>query len=329
MVLQRVWELRTPTDRALSAALLPVSYLYALGWLTYSSVYALGLKKRFSPSIPVIGVGNLEVGGLGKTPCAIAIARLFEREGVRVGVSASGYGSPAAQAAQLAPAGPLSPREWGDEPSLIRSKLPDLPLIVGRRRVLAAQIAEKEGLGALVLDDGFQHLPLGRVADLLLWDPDGPNRRCLPAGPMREPTLGAKRATAVLIGDDGDPPYDMAAFRLRRVFTGLVSLTGEQLPVEWLAGRELRALCAIGRPRAFFETLRKLGARLVDEVALADHDPLDRDLPPGAPWIVTEKDAVKLRGRAPANPEIYALQMDIEFTEEEKLAEWLRKLVGA
>jgi len=298
-----------------------------MGWLVYAGVYSVGLKQRKKFPIPIVGVGNLEVGGLGKTPMSIEIARMLCSSGLKVAVSASGYGSPASQAATLAPAGELEPSRWGDEPALIRSKLPNVPLIVGRRRTLAAEIAVREGFDALVLDDGFQHLPLGRAVDLLLYDPLAANRRCIPAGPMREPTIGARRATAVLIGSEqGESVFGLPDFRFRRRFTGLVSHSGEKVPLEWLMGRSVHAVCAIARPSRFFETLEDMGAILVSRVSFGDHDALNRELPSGAPIVVTEKDAVKLRT---SSMPFYALEMDVEFDDKEAVESWLLEKLQA
>lgn len=298
-----------------------------MGWLAYSGVYLAGLKRRKKFPISVVGVGNLEVGGLGKTPVSIEIARLLRSAGLQVAISASGYGSPASRAATLTPPGELDPALWGDEPALIRSKLPDVPLIVGRRRVLAAEIAVRERFDALVLDDGFQHLPLGRDVDFLLYDPIAVNRRCLPSGPMREPMIGAKRANAVLIGSEhGESVFGLPDFRFRRRFTGLVSHSGERVPLDWLLGRSVHAVCAIARPSRFFETLEELGAILVSKTSFGDHDALNRELPSGAPVVVTEKDAVKLRK---SNMPFYALEMDVEFDNKEAVESWLLEKLRA
>lgn len=298
-----------------------------MGWLVYAGVYSVGLKRRKKFPIPIVGVGNLEVGGLGKTPVSIEIARMLSSAGLQVAVSASGYGSPASEAATLAPAGELEPSRWGDEPALIRAKLPDVPLIVGRRRTLAAEIAFREGFDALVLDDGFQHLPLGRTVDFLIYDPLAVNRRCIPSGPMREPTIGARRATAVLIGSEhGESVFGLPDFRFRRRFTGLVSHSGEKLPLDWLSGRSVHAVCAIARPIGFFDALAELGANLVSKTSFKDHDALNRELPSGAPIVVTEKDAVKLRrGSMP----FYALEMDVEFDDKEAVESWLLEKLRA
>ncbi|HVL40476.1 MAG TPA: tetraacyldisaccharide 4'-kinase, partial [Fimbriimonadaceae bacterium] len=191
---------------AVRTLLTPLSWLYTLGWQSYLGMYRLGLKRPQEPHRPVLCVGNLVVGGSGKSPLVLHLARLLRNLGQDVVVSASGYGSPRAAGASVAPDGPLDPAEWGDEPAMLRWLQPDLPIVVGRRRVLAAQLVARSWPGSVMLmDDGFQHLPLHKHLTLLL-DPDIPNSQTLPAGPYREPRVNRSRADLVLPG----------AFRVQR-----------------------------------------------------------------------------------------------------------------
>jgi len=170
----------------------PFAGLYALGWLGYEATYRWGLKRPSAPHHPVVCVGNLTVGGTGKTPTTRYLAELLLGMGREVVASCSGYGSAAAEAAQVAPMGPLSAHTWGDEAALLRYSLPEVPLIVGRRRVLAAELCHQHYPRAvLLMDDGFQHLPLAKDVAIVL-DPPRRNRLCLPAGPYREPRLGGR-----------------------------------------------------------------------------------------------------------------------------------------
>lgn len=266
--------------------LIPASLLYAAGWSAYRSLYQLGLKRAAQPFAPILCVGNLTVGGSGKTPLTIHVARCLAEMGYRPVIGCSGYGSPASEGAAWAPDGPLDPALWGDEPALIRDQLADVPLVVGRRRVLAAQlVAERAGPGTvLVLDDGFQHLPLRKSASIVL-DPPGSNRWCLPAGPYREPRLNLRLADLVL-----GPPQ--AELRVVSAITGLQTLHGRE-PIDF--PKEADALCGIGRPHAFFDALRER-CHLRASVALADHSSLLGALDRVSdPVLVTGKDAVKLR----------------------------------
>lgn len=221
--------------------LTPASWIYALGWQGYLAMYRLGVKKAKAPHSPVVCVGNLQVGGTGKTPATIHLADVLLSMGREVVVSCSGYGSPASEAARLAPSGPLDAGEWGDEAALFRWLRPELPLIVGRRRVLAAETCHREFPTALLLmDDGFQHLPLKKHLTIVL-DPPSPNRRCLPAGPYREPWSNRGRADVVIPGD----------FRIEAAPMGFIGPDGRPRTV----GGSVCVLCALGRPRAFLAGL--------------------------------------------------------------------------
>jgi tetraacyldisaccharide 4'-kinase len=304
-------------DWAVSTALLPFSWLYSLGWRSYAAVYQLGFKKRRQFNTPILGIGNLEVGGSGKTPVTIAVAKLLA--GRPFAISASAYGSVSSRGATFVPVGaPMSPDIHGDEPCLIRQKLPETPLILGRDRVRAAEIAEAMKI-ALILDDGFQHLPLARNADIVLWDDGRRNKRTLPAGPLREPVSGLRRASALLKQEGG------GAFAYRRVFPQFTHLaSGKKVGWEALRDHPVSALCAIARPDSFFDTLTSGGLKVTHSLALPDHDPLSQvTLDPSATWVVTEKDAVKLLQRDGLPAETYALEMNVQFCDEEALLSWL------
>ncbi|RYD40359.1 MAG: tetraacyldisaccharide 4'-kinase, partial [Verrucomicrobiaceae bacterium] len=157
--------------------LTPLSWLYAAGWQAYLATYRFGFKKAAEPHRPILCVGNLQVGGSGKSPLVRHLIDVLRGMGREVVVSCSGYGSPRAEAATLAPEGELDAAEWGDEPAMLRMQVPDLPLVVGRRRVLAAAIVHQHFPNAVMLmDDGFQHLPLRKTLSIVL-DPLQPKNR--------------------------------------------------------------------------------------------------------------------------------------------------------
>lgn len=270
-------------------ALAPLSGLYAIGWEAYLAIYRVGLKRAYRARIPVVCVGNLTTGGSGKSPITLHLVELLIGSGRSVVVSCSGYGGPRSEAAMLAPEGPLDPSEWGDEPAMIRWLAPDVPIIVGRRRPLAAQIAEERfPESTLIMDDGFQHLPLHIDLSIVLDEPAPGNRMCLPAGPYREGRWNRRRASIVLPGEFQvtKEPFDW--------------LNAEGRAVE--APRRANALCAIGSPQSFFEDLRRGGVDLVEGVAKSDHDPLTAGnlwtgFAPDVPIVVTAKDWIKLRRR--------------------------------
>jgi tetraacyldisaccharide 4'-kinase len=294
----------------LRTVLTPVSWLYAACWQTYLLTYKLGLKKPAEPHPRVICIGNLVVGGSGKSPLTLFVARQLQGLGYGVVLSCSGYGSPASEAAQLAPPGELDAAQWGDEPAMFRMLAPDLPIVVGRRRVLAAQLVRQHYPNAVMLmDDGFQHLPLKKHLTIIIEKPSR-NRRCLPAGPYREPPSNASRADLVV--GPGSP------FVLRQS----TFLDGE------LSG-QVQALCALGDPRGFMGSLAGMGLLVVREKSLPDHDPLDAGnlfagFDPKIPIVVTAKDWVKLRRRADLGGwDIQVAMLEVSLEPQDEFRAWL------
>ena len=283
-----LWESKNPSSRFARIALWPLSLLYAVGWQCYLSIYRLGFKKAKHPHSPILCVGNLVSGGSGKTPLVLHMVHVLRELGYEVVVSSSGYGSPAAEAARVAPEGPLKASDWGDEAAMFRWLIPDLPLIVGRRRVLAAKLAHQNFPNAvLLMDDGFQHLPLKKALAIIV-DPKAPtNPFCLPAGPYREPRFNRKRADLVIPGEFSiveEPPE-------------ICNPRGEKREVATCT-----VLCALGQPQKVPTTLEEMGVKVKSKLFLPDHDPLTGgtlldNLPIDLPVVVTAKDWVKLRER--------------------------------
>jgi len=314
MHLSEIWEAQTLSARLLRGALWPASLLYAAGWECYASAYRLGIKRAAAPHSPVLCIGNLVSGGTGKSPMTVYVAQVLRDLGREVVISASGYGSPSAEAAQLAPSGPLKAGEWGDEPAMLRELLPEAPLIVGRRRVLAAEICHREFPGAvLLMDDGFQHLPLKKSTTIVL-DPPRGNRFCLPAGPYREPRRNARLAELVIPGKF-------------QVVEGEFSVCSSEGATE-LKG-ECAVLTALGNPSAFLDSLRANRHEIRDTRLLPDHNPLTagnlfEGLPKGLPIVCTMKDWVKLRDRADIGEhEFWVARHRIRIEPEEEFRRWL------
>ncbi|MCX7799633.1 MAG: tetraacyldisaccharide 4'-kinase [Fimbriimonadales bacterium] len=314
---QRVWYGRALRFRTARAALAPLALLYAVGWEAYLAAYRSGLKRPRSPHRPVVCVGNLVVGGSGKSPTALHVAQVLRSTGRPAVLSCSGYGSPRQRGASWAPEGDLDPAEWGDEPAMARWLMPDLPLVVGRDRVAAAALcAQRAPDAVLVLDDGLQHLPLRKHATIALDDPAPTNRLCLPAGPYREPRWNRSRADLILPGR-----FDLACGGLR-----FVDAESDR-PTE--APKDAWALCAIARPDRFADDLRAAGVGLRGLAALTDHDPLSAGnlldgVPPGSTVVVTAKDWVKLRRRPDLAGRRWVVALrDVSIQPAEEFRRWL------
>jgi tetraacyldisaccharide 4'-kinase len=307
------WERRG----GLQMALLPLAGLHALGWLGFQGLFRSGLRKRARSALPAICVGNLIAGGSGKTPAALFVCDLLYEMGWRPVLSMSGYGGPAYWSPAMAPSGSLRAADWGDEPAMARWLRPHLPLVIGKDRVSAARIAAREGAASvLVLDDGFQHLPLIKDISIVLDPPDLENRWMIPAGPYREPRgSGLAPADLVLPG----------RFGLTERPLRFADPSGRAVP----APKAAAALCSVARPHRFLAALEEAGVKAEPAFSYPDHDPLTepglwKGIPDGLPVVVTAKDWVKLRERkdAAGRRVIIALR-EVEIEPREAFRDWL------
>jgi tetraacyldisaccharide 4'-kinase len=278
--------------------------------------------------VPVICVGNIGVGGAGKTPVALALARMLQAMGRNPHLLTRGYRGRESGPLRVDPAR-HDARAVGDEPLLLARAAPTW---VARDRAAGARAAAEAGAGCIVMDDGFQNSALAK--DLSLVVVDGGfgfgNERVIPAGPLREPiAAGLARADAiVLVGED--------TAGAARHFAGKPVLEARIVPDEAagrFAGRNIAAFCGIGRPDKFFATLRALGAKIVEEMPYPDHHAfrdeeimfiLEVAAKRGAVAVTTEKDFVRLS--PDARRMVEALPVRIEFAEPAKLEAMLAKL---
>lgn len=282
-----------PARPALAARLLA-----PLGWLTAALTAARVAGPGFKASVPVICIGNLNVGGTGKTPMAIALTTRLAGRGHRVVILSRGHGGRLRGPVAVDPTC-HSAADVGDEPLLLAAFA---PTVIARDRAAGARLAVDLGADVILMDDGFQNPSLHKDLSLLVVDAETGwgNGRCLPAGPLREPlNAGLARADhLVLIG----PPQA----RLRFARPHLPLTEGQIQPLQtgmsW-KGETVIAFAGIGRPEKFFATLRDLGATLIKSVALDDHQPLSHGLMlrleadamrHNAHLVTTEKDATRL-----------------------------------
>ncbi|MEI8281687.1 MAG: tetraacyldisaccharide 4'-kinase [Armatimonadota bacterium] len=289
VTIQEVWYGDSVSAKLVRILLWPLSCLYALGWQIYLLVYGLKLKRPYKAKNRVICIGNFTAGGTGKTPTTIFVAQCLREIGLQFVIGCSGYGAPHSVGASVAPAGALDASEWGDEPAELRNSLPDVQLIVGRARVEAAKLCDEQFPGyILLMDDGFQHMPIFRDLSIIL-DPDMPNRMTFPAGPYREPrSAGMKRADLFIPNGEFSQSFSNLTFSTPE---------GEIVPVVTKA----RVLTAIGRPDKFRHGLEKAGITILEFIALPDHDKIEVDfstMDAEFPWIVTRKDWVKIRSHS-------------------------------
>ncbi len=281
---------------AVAWLLWPASLLFRVAVAVRRALYAVRLIKSAHPGIPVIVVGNLTVGGTGKTPLVIWIAEFLKAKGWSPAIIARGYG--AAQEAPRAATLASDATEVGDEP-IVLARRSGCPVWVGadRVRVAAALREQHPEANVLILDDGLQHYRLRRDLEIAVLDARGfGNGFLLPAGPLREPmgrrvdavvAHGFSREQAFSMVLEGDSVHRMTDARERRT-------------LESFAGQRVHAAAGIGDPNRFFLHLGRAGIRVLPH-PFPDHHrfaPGDLEFGDEAPVMLTEKDAVKLRSVA-------------------------------
>jgi tetraacyldisaccharide 4'-kinase len=275
--------------------LLPLAGLFAALASARRALYRAGILARYrSPRLVVI-VGNLTVGGAGKTPFVTWLAGELKRRGLRVGVALRGYRSEGGGARLVQDAD--SAAAAGDEAVMIRRRL-SMPVAVATRRADAVRLLEAI-CDVILCDDGLQHYALERDVEIVVVDGmrGFGNGWRLPAGPLREPVARLEDADAVVVNGEG---YDRpGAIRMRLEPVAIVALgDGSRRPLADYAGREAIAAAAIGNPERFFEMLRAHGVR-IETRTLPDHarfTPALAGAGRGKPVLLTEKDAVKCTG---------------------------------
>jgi tetraacyldisaccharide 4'-kinase len=281
--------------------------------------------------VPVVSVGNLTLGGTGKTPCVESVVRFYRNRGRCVAILSRGYGTE---------------KGANDEAVLLEENLPDVPHLQGHDRVLLAATAVKELQSeVLVLDDGFQHRRLARDLDVVVVDATRPlvDEFLFPRGLLREPVSELRRAGAIVLtrcDQAGAESVDRQRAWLARkvpdvpVATSLhapvelIGVGGSTMPVEELHGRPVGAFCGIGHPDAFRRTLADHGAKVLSFRTFPDHYPYGRvDVDELARWagtlttdslvVTTQKDFVKLRiGELGGRP-LWALRVGLRFLDGE------------
>jgi len=263
--------------------------------------FLAGEGAIYQPPVPLIVVGNITVGGTGKTPLILWLVEHCQRLGLRVGVVSRGYGAKPAQLPWRVSAEDCA-AVAGDEPLLIVQRC-GVPLMIDPDRGRAVQaLLAAEPLDLILSDDGLQHYRLARDLELVLIDAARGlgNRRCLPAGPLREPAERLQSVDAVLYNGAVDDRDEGFVFHLKP--SVLVNLrSGERRALEHFApGQALHAVAGIGNPQRFFNTLETLHWRPVPH-AFADHAQYSAQaltFTPSLPLVMTEKDAVKCRAFA-------------------------------
>lgn len=304
-------------------------------------LYEHGWKRGYRAPVPVVSIGNLTLGGTGKTPCVEYVSRLYRRHGWQVAILSRGY---------------ASDRGRNDEALVLEENLPDVPHLQGPDRAALARIAVEElESDVLVLDDGFQHRRLHRDLDIVLIDATNPwgHGYLFPRGLLREPRSSLRRAGAVIL-TRCDQVKATARARLRKVIARLApdrpvtesvhqavdlgNAEQQTCGLDILQSRPIAAFCGIGNPEAFRETLQRLGAACCDFRIFPDHHRYSRaDVDSLRDWssrqpgdcliVTTQKDLVKIRLSVLGSRPLWALRIQMRLETGQDLLD--RKLMGA
>jgi len=304
------------------------SLLYALAMLLRNICFNIGLFKTKKVSVPVICIGNLTVGGTGKTPCVEWLCNYLRTLDLRIAILSRGYGG----------AGGAN-----DEAMVLEDQLPEVPHLQSTNRYLIANSAIEElESELLVLDDGFQHRQLFRDLDIVLIDATNPwgFGYLLPRGTLRESSSGLKRAGAVIITRTNQVEENALSLirnKIKKLAPEIVLCETIHLPAElirWgkepleltaIKGRKVFAFCGIGNPTSFLKTLADLGAQVVSSRFFPDHHSYSRqdingliesaDLVADADalLVTTHKDLVKIRAASLGSIPLFALRIEMQF----------------
>jgi tetraacyldisaccharide 4'-kinase len=333
-------------EKAVYGFLLPFSIIYREIIRLRASLYRWRFFPSYKATVPVISVGNLAVGGTGKTPVVDCLIKFCLAQGRRVAVVSRGYGGKKHSGVQVVSEGQgplLEPEHCGDEPYLLARRNPQALVLVAPKRAHAIQQAvENFGVEIVLLDDGFQHLAVQRDMDIVLLDAQRPlgNGHQLPAGLLREPISALKRGDLFLLTrcnnkEEGTLPVKGPVLHCRHVLADhALTLNGEQVPLASLAEKQGVAFAGIAEPEGFFSSLKAKGLHLLSGIPFADHctyaESELRQLAlacHGADYLVTtEKDAVKLTALNLPLP-CYQVPMTLDFREQGALERILRPII--
>lgn len=307
-------------------------------------LYSVNLWKSKRLPCPVISVGNITVGGTGKTPLVITLAKGLMDRGIPMAILSRGYKGKGSSMPLVSDGKTvlLSPEELGDEPFQMAKALGGIPVLIGKERFASGQLAlQRFNIRGVLLDDGYQHLQLHRDLNILLIDSEigFGDHHLLPRGILREPLEHLQRADLFLLTKVEDPENCRPLEKILReihpsspIFhshyepQGLIGFDGEWVGLQALKGKKALAVSGIANPAYFSVLLRKCGMEIVREMIFPDHHRFtSKDLiaiekeSKEADWIVTtEKDIVKLGEMKVVRPPLLALRIEMKIWEEEE-----------
>ena len=310
---QRILTQAWLTQGAVARCLWPLACLFGELVRLRQWLYAIGGFTTHRLNVPVIVVGNVVTGGVGKTPVVMALAKFLSAKGWRVGVVSRGYGRRLRSVSEVTPTSLAD--EVGDEPLLIAQKC-RIPVFVAPQRVSAARalLNAYPDVQLVLCDDGLQHLALARDLELCVFDErDIGNGWLLPAGPLREKWPRQRDSVVPCFELKTSGPALPHQFKVKRCLSHQAQQAdGTHRALAEFSQQAVQALAGIAKPQVFFDMLREQGLTLAHTYALADHAPLQslQLEDPNLPLLCTEKDAVKLW---PHLPQAWAVALECEL----------------
>jgi tetraacyldisaccharide 4'-kinase len=301
--------------------------VYGKGVSIRNALYDRGTLKQAALQGPVVSIGNLSVGGSGKTPFIILLGGLLKKKGITFDVLSRGYGRRTRGTARVDAQG--TAHEFGDEPLLIARRL-GVPVVVAENRFQAGQLTEKKfGPQLHLLDDGFQHRALARDFDIVLVTPEDAQDNLLPAGRLREPLTSLSRADAVVLTTGAAPEsFPLSGKIVWRVHRGISVSNAPARPV---------AFCGVARPQNFFLQLRLAGIQPAAEASFRDHhaytDQDIRDLlqlkqkSEADGFVTTEKDEINLGLHITALQPLTVIPVQMELADSANVVDTMLRIL--
>ena len=274
--------------------LLPLSWLFCVVAILRRQLYRIGILRQHSLPVPVIVIGNISVGGTGKTPLIIALSQLLARQGFKAGVISRGYGSNISGVHKVSANDDAA--VCGDEPLLIKIRT-GLPVVIGSDRVAAAEyLLDHYDCDVLLSDDGMQHYRMQRDVEIAVVDSTRMhgNGFCIPAGPLREPVSRLQQVDMVVFHGDDTEAYHF----ILKIDQCKDLVSGIEKPLTAFEGIKVHAVAGIGHPQRFFSQLKARGIEIIEH-PFPDHhiySATDFEFDDGLAVLMTEKDAVKCVG---------------------------------
>lgn len=349
-LIEQVWFQSHPAKLLLVPFLLPISALFWCISTLRRAFFAAGIQTQVDTGLPVIVVGNIGVGGNGKTPTVLALIELCQDLGLKPGVISRGYGSKAPYYPYLLDAddAELTAELAGDEPYLIAQRA-KIPVVIGADRIADVALLKAQGCNIVIADDGLQHYRLARQHEIIVVDGKRlfGNGLLLPAGPLREGvwrlsgSFQALTPTVIINGEISNlsqlPTECLTnALQMSLNAQNVVNLkTGERVTISQFISehQSINALAGIGDPNRFFTTLTQLGFSLEKQQSFVDHHNFSAQdiasFTPDIPLLMTEKDAVKCASFA--NNNCWYLPVDAKFSDKDQqsLIKVIQKLTPA